>query len=50
MNDLIQLIKILEPNELKYINDYIDTLEFSDCKVFGSEGKNYVDNDIRSSS
>ena len=50
MNDLIQLIKILEPNELKYINDYIDTLEFSDCKVFGSKGKNYVNNDIRSSS
>ena len=50
MNDLIQLIKILEPNELKYINDYIDTLEFHDCKVFGKEGKNYVNNDIRSSS
>ena len=50
MNDLIQLIKILEPNELKYINDHIDTLEFHDCKVFGSEGKNYVNNDIRSSS
>ena len=50
MNDLIQLIKILEPNELKYINDYIDTLEFSDCKVFGSKGKNLVKSDIRSSS
>ena len=50
MNDLIQLVKILEPNELKYINDYIDTLEFHDCKVFGKKGKNYVNNDIRSSS
>ena len=50
MNDLIQLIKILEPNELKYINDHIDTLEFSDCKVFGSKGKNLVKSDIRSSS
>jgi len=50
MNDLIQLIKILEPNELKYINDHIDTLEFSDCKVFGSKGKNLVKSEIRSSS
>ena len=50
MNDLIQTIKILESNELKIINDYIDTLEFSDCKVFGANGNNYVDPDMRSSS
>ena len=50
MNDLIQLIKILEPNEVKYINDYIDTLDFSDCKVFSAVGENYVNSDIRSSS
>ena len=33
MNDLIQTIKIFEPNELKIVNDYIDTLKFEDCKV-----------------
>ena len=50
MNDLIQTIKIFEPNELKIVNDYIDTLKFEDCKVFGSRGENYVNPNIRSSS
>ena len=50
MNDLIQTIKIIEPNELKIINDYIDTLRFEDCKVFGAKGENCVNPDIRSSS
>ena len=50
MNDLIQTIKILEPTELKIINDYIDKLHFQDCKVFGAVGQNYINTDIRSSS
>ena len=50
MNDLIQTIKILDSNELKIINDYIDTLKFEDCKVFGANGENYVNPNMRSSS
>ena len=50
MNDLIQTIKILESNELKIINDYIDTLKFEDCKVFGAHGENHVNPNMRSSS
>ena len=49
MNDLIQTIKILESNELKIINDYIDTLKFEDCKVFGAHGENHVNPNMRSS-
>ena len=50
MNELIQIIKILEPDQLKELNDYIDTLKFTDTTVFGNDSADAkVDNSIRSS-
>ena len=50
MNELIQVIKLLEPDQLKELNDYIDTLEFNDTTVFGTDSdKPRVDTTIRSS-
>ena len=50
MNELIQVIKLLEPDKLKELNDHIDTLEFTDTTVFGKDSdKPRVDTDIRSS-
>ena len=50
MNELIQVIKLLEPDQLKELNDYIDTLEFNDTTVFGTDSdKPRVDTAIRSS-
>ena len=51
MNDLIQIIKILEPSELKDLNEYIDTLKFERNQVFGETGGDTViDNNMRTSS
>jgi hypothetical protein len=49
MNDLIQTIKVLTEEELKIINDYINELTFQENTVFDSNGKNRVDNSVRSS-
>jgi len=49
MNDLIQTIKVLTEEELKIINEYIDELTFQENTVFDSNGKNRVDNSVRSS-
>jgi hypothetical protein len=49
MNELIQNIKILNEEELKIINDYVDTLIFQENTVFDSNGKSRVDNSVRSS-
>lgn len=49
MNDLIQTIKILNEEELDIINSYIDKLTFQENTVFDSDGKNRVDNSVRSS-
>ena len=50
MNDLIQIIKILEPSELQDLNKYIDTLKFERNQVFGETGGDtVVDNNIRTS-
>ena len=59
MNDLIQIIKILELDEVKELNEYIDTLKFEKNSVFGEIGETTditsdkgcrVDENIRSSS
>ena len=39
MNDLIQVIKVLEPNEVDEVNKYIDTLNFKSSTVFGEGNK-----------
>ena len=39
MNDLIQTIKILELDEVKELNEYIDTLKFEKNSVFGENGE-----------
>ena len=49
MNDLIQTIKVLNKEELKIINDYIDELTFQENTVFDYNGKSRVDASIRSS-
>ncbi len=50
MNELIQAIKILNLNDIKKINKYIDTLDFQDNTVFGKPGeKSKTNTDIRSS-
>jgi hypothetical protein len=49
MNDLIQTIKILDEQELKIINDYIDELTFQENTVFDSNGKTRTDTFVRSS-
>jgi hypothetical protein len=49
MQDLIQIIKILNENELKIINDYVDSLIFQENTVFDSNGKSRVDTSVRSS-
>tara|TARA_A100000164_G_scaffold355977_1_gene365095 strand:- start:42 stop:638 length:597 start_codon:yes stop_codon:yes gene_type:complete len=52
MNDLIQVIKILNQNEVQELNSYIDTLKFEKNTVFGqSKTENPKSNpDIRTSS
>ena len=37
MNDLIQVIKFLDDNQLDEINTYIDTLTFESSLVFASK-------------
>ena len=49
MNDLIQTIKVLNKEELKIINDYIDELTFQENTVFDSIGKTKIDTSVRSS-
>ena len=49
MNDFIQPIEILTPEELKTINDYIDTLDFEQNKIFGPGGKKVVNDKVRTS-
>ena len=49
MNDLIQVIKILDSEDLKTINDHIDTLDFTQNTVFGDKGLNRVDSKWRTS-
>lgn len=49
MNDLIQIIKILDENELKIINSYIDELTFQENTVFDKDGSSKIDTSVRSS-
>lgn len=49
MDQFIQEVKVLEEDELKVINNYIDTLEFRANTVFDSDGKEREDTSIRSS-
>ena len=50
MNELIQIIKILDTDQVKKINKYVDTLDFIDNTVFGKgNGPSKTNTDIRSS-
>jgi len=49
MNELIQTIQILNEDELKIINKYIDELTFVENTVFDSDGKSRTDTSVRSS-
>tara|TARA_B100000508_G_C11343804_1_gene220528 strand:+ start:62 stop:649 length:588 start_codon:yes stop_codon:yes gene_type:complete len=42
MNELIQVIKVLEPNEVDELNSHIDTLNFKPNTVFGDNGSNSI--------
>jgi len=46
---LIQTIKVLEKEDLKIINDYVDTLSFSENYVFSKDGSSRIDTSARSS-
>ena len=47
MNDLIQVIKVLESDEVKKLNEFIDTLEFKQNTLIGSS--DFIDDKIRGS-
>ncbi len=49
MNDLIQIIKVLDEEELKIVNSYIDELTFQENTVFDSNGSTRIDITVRSS-
>jgi hypothetical protein len=49
MNELIQIVKILDKDQLKVVNSYIDTLIFQENTVFDSNGKSKTDTSVRSS-
>ena len=49
MNDLIQIVKILDDEELSIINNYADTLSFSQSTLFSNNEKTKIDNSVRSS-
>jgi len=49
MNDLIKVIKVVDDEDLKVINDYIDTLTFNENTVFYSDNKAKVNTSVRSS-
>ena len=42
MNELIQVIKILEKEEVEEINNYVDTLNLQECTVFGKGTKSKI--------
>ena len=47
MNNLIQVIKVLESDEVKKLNDFIDTLDFKQNTLMGSS--DFIDDKMRSS-
>lgn len=49
MNDLIKVIKVIDDENLKVVNDYVDTLSFNETTVFGSDNKPRIDTSVRSS-
>ena len=50
MENFIQVIKILDEDQLKIVNDYIDTLKFAPNTIFsGQNGKLIADDTVRSS-
>ena len=49
MNDLIQVIKILESNEVKELNNFIDNYKFNKSSVMVNSGGNATDDYVRSS-
>jgi hypothetical protein len=49
MNDLIKTIKVINEEESKIINEYLDSLYFQKTTVFDSAGKSRIDTSIRSS-
>jgi hypothetical protein len=49
MNDLIQTIKVINEEESKIIDEYIDSLYFQESTVFDSGGKSKIDSSVRSS-
>ena len=47
MNNLIQVIKVLESDEVKKLNEFIDTLDFKQNTLMGSS--DFIDDKMRSS-
>ena len=49
MKDFIQTIQVLEENELKLVNNHINTLQFSESLVFDTQKNLKIDISVRSS-
>ena len=49
MEDFIQLVKILDDEQLNFVNDYIDGLHFVKNTIFGDQSKVSTDDSFRSS-
>ena len=50
MNDLIQIIKFLDDDQLNIINNYVDTLTFEPNQVFSAnegDGYDFMDNTVK---
>ena len=49
MNDLIQIVKVLNDDDLKVLNDHIDTLLLKKCAIINTDGTHTIDTSVRSS-
>ena len=49
MNQFIQDIRVLDVEQLKIVNEYIDTLTFKANTVFDADGNEREDTSVRSS-
>tara|TARA_R100001510_G_C7638624_1_gene196446 strand:+ start:1038 stop:1628 length:591 start_codon:yes stop_codon:yes gene_type:complete len=49
MNELIQIIKLIEPIEVDELNKHIDSLDFNRNSVFGDKGDTSIVDSIRTS-
>ena len=49
MEKFVHELKVLEEEQLKVVNNYIDELEFNSTSIFDANGKERIDDSVRSS-